>query len=88
MTTPDPARIVETLTSAGWQVTDSKPNLYVHLAWPYQRHRLLIIPLDPGIADYDDLLAAAIRALKGAVAVGNGAKQALAAYRPDLYAHH
>lgn len=80
----DPARLVDALRDAGWQVAGAKYGVYVRLAWPGAPNRSLLIPLDQTAPEFDELMRAAVSQLDQAVLTGRAAAQALAACCPDL----
>lgn len=88
MTITNPARLVEALRDAGWQVAGAKQGVYVRLAWPGAPNRSLLIPIDQTAPEFEELLRAAVSQLEQAAATGRDAAQALAMYRPDLYIRH
>jgi hypothetical protein len=88
MTIPVPARLVDTLSQAGWEVTGHKYGVYVRLAWPDDKSRSLLIPLDQTAPEFEELLRSALCQLEAAMFTGQAATRALIAYQPDLYAQY
>lgn len=88
MTSSDPGRMVTTLMDAGWQVAGHKTGVYVRLAWPNDKSRSLLVPLDPTAPEFEELLRAAVNQLEDAVRTGRSAAEALTAYDPEMYAQN
>jgi hypothetical protein len=84
----DPARIIDSLSSAGWEIAGHKQGVYVRLAWPDTPNRSLLVPLDKTAPEFEELLRAALCQLEAAMFTGQAATQALIAYQPDVYARY
>lgn len=93
MTTAEPAPadsaipLVDALTAAGWKVVGGRANVYTRLAVvDGDKERLaLLVPMDPSMADYDDLMGAALQTLEMLFFDGRSAQQALNRIRPGVY---
>ena len=88
MTTADPARIIDALRTEGWEIAGHKYGVYVRLAWPDDKDRSLLVPLDKTAPEFEELLRAALGQLETATLTGQAATRALVAYRPDINAHY
>lgn len=74
-TTPD--RLVAALTAAGW-VQDGGEHAIAKFWWMAEEPpRLLVVPLDPSVPDYDGMIATVLADLQRLVDLGDAADQAL-----------
>jgi hypothetical protein len=75
----DPERLIDALQEAGFGWAGQRVGVYVRLSWPEHTGRdgSLIIPLDPAMADYDQLLTAAVADVTDVVRLGQAVWVAL-----------
>lgn len=81
----NPYDLVAALGRAGWTRAGGQEGGYVRMQWPDQvrnRDASLLIPLDPDISDYDDLMTAAMAELTFAATRGRLAARVVAEAGP------
>lgn len=79
MSRVDPERLIDALQEAGFGWAGQRVGVYVRLSWPQHTGRdgSLIIPLDPAMPAYDDLLAATVTDVTDVVRLGQAVWVAL-----------
>jgi hypothetical protein len=70
--TVDPQHLITVMIAAGWTHTGGRDGLYTRLAWPGCSTRSLLVPLDRGMADYEDIMGDVLTVLDNAAGRGPG----------------
>jgi hypothetical protein len=78
--------VVGALIGAGWQVVGERAGVYKRLAVVdgYLRRIPLLVPVDPAMADYADLMDVVLGTLETLFADGESARQVLDRIRPGV----
>lgn len=74
---PDPQRLVDALLRAGWVRAGQRTGVYVRLRLSNERSTSLVVPLDPAMGDYPDLMGAVLGELEVRASAGQRAQQVL-----------
>jgi hypothetical protein len=74
----DPHRLIAALEAAGFERVGGRTGMYSRHRWPRSYPpRSLMVPLDPTMADYQDMLGAVLAELEYAVQLGGQASAVL-----------
>jgi hypothetical protein len=73
----DPNDVVGAMKQAGWEWAGGRVGLYVRLRLPGEEKRSAIVPLDPSMGDYPDLMAGLLADLVLRAEAGHRAQQVL-----------
>lgn len=79
LTAVDPHRLVQLLELAGFTKVGERAGVYARMAWPDagSRDNTMIVPFDPAMSDYLELLAGVLLTLDDAAYRGRRARDVL-----------